>query len=387
MMEPVDIDGDEADPAAAFAAAAGKQTADAAALHKPDLFPALPPLPSAAPAIAPQPPAVSVPQPQLSAATNGIAPPSPRASTASAIAHADPDTPLIHAPIRQLHQPAAAPTTAALSRHDTAAAAAAAVVPSLPAASTTTDLHLLFHSRLGWMCWKDHEPSLLALIERVCADVVAAAATAGPAPAWSFLHAAHPAGHDPHHHHHHHPQQPNAGHGAPQPRAMVRGSLVFTDSLDSFGVVVEVVEEAVAGVERWARSREAACEIDRIHGLSPAGRVTDTRLVRITRSLGSTASPTTTTTPTASTPAVAAVHSAAALAALTARARALLDCAAARRREADAVLAHWRHLRDAAAARADALQARIEGKPPRVRVLEEAVVARVLEEVEGLREW
>ncbi|ORY32473.1 hypothetical protein BCR33DRAFT_723492 [Rhizoclosmatium globosum] len=114
----------------------------------------------------------------------------------------------------------------------------AATTASTPLIGTpTTTLHMAFHTKLGWMTWKDRESSLFALFERVF--------------------------------------------------GCTRAELKFGEAMDTIGVDVEVPTAQVASLEKELRKKYLLAEIDKIHGVSPSVRAPDARLLRTSKSLGS----------------------------------------------------------------------------------------------------
>ncbi|KAJ3075220.1 hypothetical protein HDU99_001564 [Rhizoclosmatium hyalinum] len=96
---------------------------------------------------------------------------------------------------------------------------------------------MAFHTKLGWMTWKDRESSLFALFERVF--------------------------------------------------GCTRAELKFGEAMDTIGVDVEVPTAQVASLEKELRKKYLLAEIDKIHGVSPSVRAPDARLLRTSKSLGS----------------------------------------------------------------------------------------------------
>ncbi|KAJ3414188.1 DEAD H (Asp-Glu-Ala-Asp His) box helicase 11 [Chytridiales sp. JEL 0842] len=104
----------------------------------------------------------------------------------------------------------------------------------------TTAVHILFQSKVGWMCWKDTESSLFALFEKAF--------------------------------------------------AACKCSIKFSDALDQFGVEMEVPNSNVAKLEKDMKGRNILQEIDKLHGLSPVTRTYDVKVLHLTKTMGSTVS-------------------------------------------------------------------------------------------------
>ncbi|KAJ3031726.1 UNVERIFIED_CONTAM: hypothetical protein HDU68_000661 [Siphonaria sp. JEL0065] len=186
----------------------------------------------------------------------------------------------------------------------------------------TTTVHVAFSSKLGWMTWKDREASLFGIFERAF--------------------------------------------------GCVKAEIKFTDALDQFGVDFEVPNDQVASLEKELSKKFILAEIDKIHGLSPATRTPDTRLLRITKSLGNT---------------VCTGGTRSSIASLQQRVNNLSMCSKARRREADAIMEQWSSMKGLMEGKARKAEDKINAKPPKLVEVETWVVDRVMAELKAIQEW
>ncbi|KAJ3248014.1 hypothetical protein HDU78_002448 [Chytriomyces hyalinus] len=199
----------------------------------------------------------------------------------------------------------------------------AASVAKTPAAGTpTTCVHVAFQSKLGWMAWKDREASLFVLFERVfgCVSVV----------------------------------------------------LKFTESLDVFGVEMEVPNDQVVRLEKELKTKYLLAEIDKIHGLSPAMKAPDCKVLRVSKTMGS---------------GVSSDSIKSSLESLQARVNALRNCGNARKKEVDAISEQWNALREKVTGRCDKTGAHIVAKPEKLAQVEGHIVAKVMAELQSIQEW
>ncbi|KAJ3331327.1 hypothetical protein HDU76_003470 [Blyttiomyces sp. JEL0837] len=188
--------------------------------------------------------------------------------------------------------------------------------------TSTTCVHVLFSSRLGWMCWKDNEASLFAVFERAF--------------------------------------------------ACSKATIVFTESLDQFGVELEVPVDQVSNLEKQLWQKSILLEIDRIHGLNPALRHSDTKVLRVTKSLGNT---------------VLANVPRSSITSLETRLRNLEAVGTNRFKEVDAIKEQWLATKVKLEKRMERLEEVASSRPARLVAIEEAVVAILTEELESVRMW
>ncbi|KAJ3118529.1 hypothetical protein HDU96_000945 [Phlyctochytrium bullatum] len=197
-----------------------------------------------------------------------------------------------------------------------------ATVQEAQVGSETTCVHILFHSKMGWMAWKDREASLFSVFER------------------GF--------------------------------AATKASIKFNDTLDHFGVEVEVPNEQVTNLEKQLRGRTLLAEIDRCHGILPPMRVTDARVTKITKSMGST---------------IKTQNTKSSVESLEARVRALESCGRNRMREVTAMCEQWTALKEQLETRMRQIETKMLARPERLVKMEEEVVEIVQEELRNLQAW
>ncbi|KAI8854524.1 hypothetical protein BC829DRAFT_380140, partial [Chytridium lagenaria] len=186
--------------------------------------------------------------------------------------------------------------------------------------SETTCLHVLFQSRLGWMCWKDREATLFSLFER------------------GF--------------------------------AATKACIKFNDTLDQFGVEVEVPNEQVANLERQLRGKSLLQEIGRIHGLSPALRVSDARVLKVTKTLGTT---------------IKSQSTKSSIESLQNRLKALEGCGGQRVKEVQGMCELWNALQMQVNGRFKVLEEKLTSKPERLGRIEGDIVDMLNEELKSIQ--
>ncbi|KAJ3209818.1 hypothetical protein HDU82_000058 [Entophlyctis luteolus] len=198
-----------------------------------------------------------------------------------------------------------------------------AVPPPPPQRGTpTTTVHVTFSSKLGWICWKDTEASLFALFERAF--------------------------------------------------ACVRAEMTFSDSLDTFGVSLEVPSIHVAALEKELGRKFLLAEVDRIHGISPALRTPDAKILRITKSLGATVC--TDCTPSS-------------IESLNGRVNSLMKCAKSREKEIVAMSDQLKDLEERIRFRTCSLESKISTRPSGLVEVENWLVDRISAELKTIQEW
>ncbi|KAJ3219374.1 hypothetical protein HDU67_001593 [Dinochytrium kinnereticum] len=154
--------------------------------------------------------------------------------------------------------------------------------------------------------------------------------------------------------------------------AATKAAIKFNDSLDQFGLEIEVPNEQVANLEKQLRGRSLLQEIDRVHGISPALKVSDARVLKVTKSLGST---------------IKSQNTRSSIESLQNRLKALEACGQNRIKEVKAITELWTALQTQVTGRMSLIEEKVSAKPERLGKIEGEIVERLTEELKSIQAW